>query len=129
MTSHRIVPTERRPGPATVVVLLPGSTICNRVEIAVVEPHGVVYVPFASGRRLAADDPPAHLGRSLRIGWVRPEGDLWRAWPVVLADLLRLRSRAHMRRQCRATAFSSTPAEPRSLAAYRRHALRAEKRP
>lgn len=50
MTSHRIVrAAELRPGPATVVVALPGRTIRSRVEIAVAEPHGVVRVAFASG--------------------------------------------------------------------------------
>ena len=46
----RIVPAAQlRPGPATVVLALGDRTIRSRVEIAVVEPHGVVRVAFASG--------------------------------------------------------------------------------
>lgn len=46
----RIVPAHQlRAGPATVVLPLGDRTIRSRVEIAVVEPHGVVRVAFASG--------------------------------------------------------------------------------
>jgi hypothetical protein len=50
MTPHRIVPAaELRPGRALVVLALGEHTIRSRVEIAVVEPHGVVRIAFASG--------------------------------------------------------------------------------
>lgn len=50
MTRHRIVPAaELRPGPALVVLALGKRTIRSRVEIVVVEPHGVVRLAFASG--------------------------------------------------------------------------------
>ena len=46
----RIVPADQlRAGPAIVVLVLGERTIRSRVEIAVVEPHGVVRVAFASG--------------------------------------------------------------------------------
>lgn len=46
----RIVPADQlRAGPALVVLALGERTIRSRVEIAVVEPHGVVRVAFASG--------------------------------------------------------------------------------
>lgn len=54
MTSHRIIPAaELRPGPATIIVALPGRTIRSRVLIASAEPHGVVKVAFESGDVLA----------------------------------------------------------------------------
>ncbi|HRI08475.1 MAG TPA: hypothetical protein PKW35_11685 [Nannocystaceae bacterium] len=53
MTARIIPAAELRPGPATIVVALPGRTIRSRVLIAAVEPHGVVKVAFASGDVLA----------------------------------------------------------------------------
>lgn len=54
MIAHRIIPAaELRPGPATIVVALPGRTIRSRVLIAAAEPHGVVKVAFESGDVLA----------------------------------------------------------------------------
>lgn len=50
MTTHRIIPAaELHPGPTLVVLALGERTIRSRVEIALVEPHGVVRVAFASG--------------------------------------------------------------------------------
>lgn len=69
MTPYRIVPAaELRPGPALVVLALGERTIRSRVEIAVVEPHGVVRVAFASGDIVTLSvravvgviDPPAN---------------------------------------------------------------------
>jgi hypothetical protein len=53
MTARIIPAAELRPGPATIVVALPGRTIRSRVLIASAEPHGVVRVAFASGDVLA----------------------------------------------------------------------------
>ena len=54
MIAHRIIPAaELRPGPATIIVALPGRTIRSRVLIAATEPHGVVKVAFESGDVLA----------------------------------------------------------------------------
>lgn len=54
MTTRRIIPAaELRPGPATIVVALPGRTLRSRVLIAVTEPHGLIKVAFESGDVLA----------------------------------------------------------------------------
>ena len=50
MTTPRIIPASAlRPGPATIVVSLPGRTIRSRVFMVELRPHGVVNVAFTSG--------------------------------------------------------------------------------
>ena len=49
MTARIIPAAELRPGPATIVVALPGRTIRSRVLIASAEPHDNVKVAFESG--------------------------------------------------------------------------------
>ncbi|MEZ4357009.1 MAG: hypothetical protein R3F16_25490 [Myxococcota bacterium] len=53
MTPYRIIrAAELTPGPATVIVRLPGRALRSRVELAAVQPHGVVKVAFACGEVL-----------------------------------------------------------------------------
>lgn len=50
MTTHRMIPASMlTPGPATIVVSLPGRTIRSRALMVQAQPHGVVQVAFASG--------------------------------------------------------------------------------
>ena len=51
MTSTRIIPASSiTPGPATIIVTLPGrQTIRSRVFMVELQPHGVVNVAFTSG--------------------------------------------------------------------------------
>jgi hypothetical protein len=50
MTTPRIIPASALvPGLATIIVSLPGRTICSRALIVQPQPHGVVQVAFASG--------------------------------------------------------------------------------
>ena len=73
MTTTRIIPASSiTPGPATIIVTLPGrQTIRSRVFMVELQPHGVVNVAFTSGDMITLS-ARTMVGRIERLTRRRP---------------------------------------------------------